>query len=46
MELYLARKIRLVEASAYLDLTLPAVLYRVLGDLSGCRTGGSSRPIA
>ena len=31
VELYLSRQIHLVEASAYLDLTLPAVLYRVAG---------------
>jgi len=31
VELYLARGVTLVEASAYLDLTLPAVRYRVTG---------------
>ncbi len=31
VELYLRRNVRLVEASAYLDLTLPVVLYRVHG---------------
>ncbi len=31
VQLYLRRKIHLVEAAAYLDLTLPAVLYRVHG---------------
>jgi len=31
VDLYLKRKIRLVEASAYLDLTLPVVRYRVHG---------------
>jgi trans-AT polyketide synthase/acyltransferase/oxidoreductase domain-containing protein len=31
VELYLQRGIRLVEAAAFLDLTLPAVLYRVHG---------------
>jgi PfaD family protein len=30
-DLYLRRGVRLVEASAYLDLTLPVVRYRVLG---------------
>src|SRR5262245_30912736 len=31
VELYLRRNVRLVEASAYLDLTLPVVKYRVFG---------------
>ncbi|MGN6367476.1 MAG: PfaD family polyunsaturated fatty acid/polyketide biosynthesis protein [Phycisphaerae bacterium] len=31
VELYLRRGVRLVEAAAFLDLTLPAVLYRVSG---------------
>ncbi|HUO09662.1 MAG TPA: PfaD family polyunsaturated fatty acid/polyketide biosynthesis protein [Phycisphaerae bacterium] len=31
VELYLQRRVRLVEAAAFLDLTLPAVLYRVTG---------------
>src|SRR6266446_4222564 len=31
VELYLRRGVRLVEASAYLDLTLPVVKYRVAG---------------
>jgi trans-AT polyketide synthase/acyltransferase/oxidoreductase domain-containing protein len=31
VDLYLARGVRLVEASAYLDLTLPVVRYRVRG---------------
>lgn len=31
VELYLRRKVRLVDASAYLDLTLPLVKYRVAG---------------
>jgi len=31
VDLYLRRKVRLVEASAYLDLTLPIVRYRVAG---------------
>ncbi len=38
VDLYLARGVRLVEASAYLDLTLPVVRYRVRGiyrDASG-----------
>jgi PfaD family protein len=38
VELYLRRGVRLVEASAYLDLTLPVVRYRVAGirrDASG-----------
>jgi PfaD family protein len=38
VDLYLKKRVRLVEASAYLDLTLPLVRYRVLGihrDASG-----------
>lgn len=31
VDLYLKRKVRLVEASAFLDLTLPVVRYRVVG---------------
>ena len=31
VELYLRRGVRLVEAAAFLDLTLPAVYYRVKG---------------
>src|SRR5262249_52696399 len=40
--LYLKRGIRLVEASAYLDLTLPVVRYRV----HGLRLDGSGRVVA
>ncbi len=35
VELYLRRGVRLVEAAAFLDLTLPAVLYRVSGIYRG-----------
>lgn len=40
VELYLRRGVRLVEASAYLDLTLPVVKYRV----AGIRRGTDGRP--
>lgn len=42
VELYLRRGIHLVEASAYLDLTLPAVLYRV----HGIHRGADGRAVA
>ncbi len=42
VDLYLRRGVRLVEASAYLDLTLPVVKYRV----SGIRPGEDGRPQA
>ena len=48
VDLYLRRGVRLVEASAYLDLTLPVVRYRVLGihrDSSG-RVVAPNRVIA
>jgi PfaD family protein len=48
VDLYLRRKVRLVEASAFLDLTLPVVRYRVLGiarDASG-RVVAPNRVIA
>ncbi len=41
-ELYLRRGVRLVEASAYLDLTLPVVKYRV----AGIRPGPDGQPFA
>lgn len=41
-ELYLKRGVRLVEASAYLDLTLPVVRYRV----KGLERDGSGRVVA
>jgi PfaD family protein len=41
-DLYLRRGVRLVEASAYLDLTLPVVRYRV----KGVRLDGSGRVVA
>ncbi|WZP00445.1 PfaD family polyunsaturated fatty acid/polyketide biosynthesis protein [Isosphaeraceae bacterium EP7] len=42
VDLYLRRNIRLVEASAYLDLTLPVVRYRV----AGLRRDASGRVVA
>jgi PfaD family protein len=42
VELYLRRGVRLIEASAYLDLTPPVVRYRV----SGLRRGGDGRVVA
>ncbi|MCX7701062.1 MAG: PfaD family polyunsaturated fatty acid/polyketide biosynthesis protein, partial [Gemmataceae bacterium] len=42
VELYLRRGVRLVEASAYLDLTLPVVKYRV----AGIHRGPDGQPIA
>jgi PfaD family protein len=42
VDLYLRRKVRLVEASAFLNLTLPVVRYRV----SGLRRDGSGRIVA
>ncbi|GMV82344.1 MAG: oxidoreductase [Planctomycetota bacterium] len=42
VDLYLRRGVRLVEASAYLDLTLPLVRYRV----KGIRRGADGRPEA
>src|SRR6266404_5133155 len=41
-DLYLRRGVRLIEASAYLDLTLPVVRYRV----AGIRCGSDGRVIA
>jgi trans-AT polyketide synthase/acyltransferase/oxidoreductase domain-containing protein len=41
-ELYLRRGVRLVEASAYLDLTLPLVKYRV----AGIRRDSDGQPLA
>lgn len=43
VDLYLRRGIRLVEAAAFLDLTLPAVLYRVHGIHAG-RDGAAIAP--
>jgi trans-AT polyketide synthase, acyltransferase and oxidoreductase domains len=42
VDLYLRRGVRLVEASAYLDLTLPVVKYRV----AGIHAGPDGEPIA
>ncbi|MBI3832569.1 MAG: PfaD family polyunsaturated fatty acid/polyketide biosynthesis protein [Planctomycetes bacterium] len=42
VDLYLRRKVRLVEASAFLDLTLPAVRYRV----HGIHRGNDGRAVA
>jgi trans-AT polyketide synthase/acyltransferase/oxidoreductase domain-containing protein len=42
VDLYLRRRVRLVEASAYLDLTLPVVRYRV----SGLHRDDSGRVVA
>ena len=42
VELYLRRGVRLVEASAYLDLTLPVVRYRV----HGIERGGDGKVVA
>jgi PfaD family protein len=42
VQLYLKRGVRLVEASAYLDLTLPVVRYRV----TGIGRGGDGRVVA
>ena len=42
VDLYLRRDVRLIEASAYLDLTLPVVRYRV----KGLRLDGSGRVVA
>ena len=42
VELYLRRGVKLIEASAYLDLTAPLVRYRV----AGLRPGPNGKPIA
>jgi trans-AT polyketide synthase, acyltransferase and oxidoreductase domains len=42
VDLYLRKKVRLVEASAYLNLTMPVVRYRV----AGVRRDGSGRIVA